>query len=219
LHCRILARHAQTKAMKKLLTTLCFLALVLAAKADGDFTKALTPGELAATGLDKLTAGELARLKAVVERYKSGEVAVARQQAEQQVAATEAKAREAERKAAVAEARTQVAEAKSATAAPPADTKKPSWLTALITLKHTEDKPDRAEAFETRIVGDFDGWSGHTTFKLENGQVWQQNGGDSYYGDLRHSPRVKIYPGILGSYWMDVEGVRQRVKVKPIHLE
>lgn len=205
--------------MKTLLTSLCFLALVVAAKADGDFTKTLAPDELAATGLGKLTADELAQLKAVVERYKSGEVAVVRQQAEQKVAATEAKAREAEQKAAVAEARTQEVAAQSAIAVPPADKKKPGWLTALITLKRTEEKPDKAEAFETRIVGDFDGWSGHTTFKLENGQVWQQNGGDSYYGDLQHSPRVKIYPGVLGSYWMDVEGVRQRVKVKPIHLE
>ncbi|MBI2516046.1 MAG: hypothetical protein HYV95_03955 [Opitutae bacterium] len=204
--------------MKKLMTVLCFLVVAAVTRAEGGFTKTLTPDEQAAAGLNKLTAEELARLEAVVERYKSGEVAVVQQQAEQKVAVTEAKAKEAEQKAAIAEAKVQEVAAKS-TAAAPAGKKKPGWLTALITLKQTEEKPDKAEAFETHIAGDFDGWSGNTTFKLENGQVWQQNGGDSYYGDRQHSPRVKIYPGLFGSYWMDVENVRQRVKVKPIHLE
>lgn len=97
--------------------------------------------------------------------------------------------------------------------------KKPGWLAALITLQKTGDKPDKADAFETRIAGEFEGWTGHTTFKLENGQVWQQSGGEIYSGDQLQAPRVNIYPGRLGVYWMEVEGVRQRVKVKPIRLE
>ena len=178
--------------------------LTLMVRADEDFTKSLTPDELAATGLAKLSTNELARLKAVVERYKSGEIAVVQQQAEVKVAAAEAKAMEAETKGATA---------------PSADKRKPSWLMALITLKKVEDKPDKAEAFDTRLEGDFKGWTGHTTFRLDNGQVWQQNGGDNYSGDLMHSPKARIYPGALGSYWMDIEGIRQRVKVKPIRLE
>jgi len=171
--------------------------------AGGDFLGSITPEERTAMGLQKLAPEELARLKAVVERYKSGEVAVVQQQAAAQVAAAETKLKEAE----------------AQVTAPVTDKKKPGWLAALITLQKTRDKPDQADAFETRIAGDFDGWTGHTTFRLENGQVWQQNGGESYSGDRLNSPRVKIYPGAFSAYWMEVEGLRQRVKVRPIRLE
>lgn len=33
------------------------------------------------------------------------------------------------------------------------------------------------------------------------------------------APVVRIKPGVLGSYWMQIEGVRTRVKVKPLKLE
>ena len=56
--------------------TLCGLAW-----AAGDFTKAMTPEEKTAAGLEKLSEAELAQLKAAVERYKSGEVSEARKEA------------------------------------------------------------------------------------------------------------------------------------------
>lgn len=164
--------------------------------AAADFLGTITPEERAAIGLEKLSPEEHARLEAAVQRYHRGEVAAIRRGADTKVAAAEAQA-----------------------TASVMDKKKPGWLSALITLQKTSDKPDQADAFETRIAGDFDGWTGHTTFRLENGQVWQQNGGESYSGDRLHAPQVKIYPGAFSAYWMEVEGLRQRVKVKPIRLE
>lgn len=190
--------------MKKLLTLIGVLALAVVARAAGDFTKTLTATELAATGLAKLSPEELAQLKAVVERYKMGEVAVVQQQAATKLAVAEAKVKEAEGKAA---------------SAAPEDKAKPGWLRALITLQRTGDKPDKADSFETRIAGKFDGWGGRTTFRLENGQVWQQTSGGEYIGDETLAPKVKIYPGALGTYWMEVDGVNPRVRVKPVKVE
>jgi hypothetical protein len=95
----------------------------------------------------------------------------------------------------------------------------PGWLKALITLESTNAKPEKAEVFETRLQGRFKGWSGKTVFTLENGQRWQQvNPGEYSPVDEEDSPRIKIYPGSLGSYWLEVEGHRQRVRVKPVSL-
>ncbi len=158
--------------------------------AGADFLGTITPEERTALGLKKLAPEELARPEAAVQRYHSGEVATLKPGAGK------------------------------ATTSPGSDKAgKPGWLAALITLQKTGDKPDKADAFETRLTGKFDGWTGHTSFKMENGQVWQQNGGENYSGDRLQSPRVKIYPGLLGVYWMEVDGVRQRVKVRPIRLE
>ena len=112
--------------------------------AEGDFFKALTPEESKSAGLGKLAPEELARLEALVERYRSGQVTVA-------VAQKAAETRSAE----------------------PAKPKKlvPDWVGALITLQHTEAKPEGVESLESSLTGDFTGWSGRSTFRLENGQI------------------------------------------------
>lgn len=48
----------------------------------------------------------------------------------------------------------------------------PSWFRALITLQETQEKPEAAEAIESRLAGDYSGWSGRTVFRLANGQIW-----------------------------------------------
>jgi hypothetical protein len=68
-------------------------------------------------------------------------------------------------------------------------------------------------AVESRIAGQFSGWSARTVFVLENGQRWQVSGGDSYVTPPVAGPVVKIAPGALGSFWMTIEGVRTRVRV------
>lgn len=103
-------------------------------------------------------------------------------------------------------------------AAAVADKKSPGWLRALITLQETGDKPEGADAIESRLIGDYDGWTGRTQFKLENGQIWQQAAAGERFDAKRAAPRVKIYPGMLGVYWLEVEGVRERVKVRPVKL-
>jgi hypothetical protein len=64
---------------------------------------------------------------------------------------------------------------------------------------------------ESRIDGDFDGWEGQTTFKLENGQVWQQARPSARY-HFATAPKVVI----TTAYKMRVEGVAGEVAVRRI---
>lgn len=196
--------------MRKLISWLGAVSFVVAVHAQ-DFTQTMTAEERASAGLEKLSPAELAKLKAAVERYKAGAVAVIEQQAEQKVAASEARAMEAEQKAAAAHAKTQ----KPAAAAP----KGPSWLSALITLENTAAAPDASEALVSRLKSEFRGWSKGTVFELENGQRWQVVGADEYVSPPMPPCAVSIKPGVLGTYWMQFEGVRSRAKVKPLRLQ
>ncbi len=78
-------------------------------------------------------------------------------------------------------------------------------------------KPNLSEnfdIFETRIDGDFHGWSGNTLFALANGQVWQQCSNALVHHYAR-SPKVVIYrsgPSIK----MKVEGIDHTILVKRI---
>jgi hypothetical protein len=66
---------------------------------------------------------------------------------------------------------------------------------------------------ESRLAGDFDGWTARTVFTLENGQRWKVEGNSSYVSPGIPKPAVKITPGALGSFWMTIEGVKTRAKV------
>ena len=228
--------------MRKRIMIWGLLVLAVTAKADTGFLKALPAEDFATAGLQKLTPEELARLEALVERYKTGEVADVRQQeearalatrqeAEQRVVAAEAKAREAETKAKEAETKTKMAEAKAnemvlqakAPATKPVSTpgkKQPGWFTALITLNRAGEKPEKEEPLESRLVGNFDGWSGRSIFKLENGTQWlQQNKTESYaYAPVLHSPKVRIRPAAMRGFWLEIEGVNLQVRVMPLEL-
>lgn len=59
----------------------------------------------------------------------------------------------------------------------------------------------------------FDGWTGNTVFKLENGQVWQQRrrGNYIYRGS---SPQVKISKNIMGFFRMELVENGKSVQVK-----
>jgi hypothetical protein len=171
--------------------------------AGGEFARKLTPEEIRASGLAKLSPQELAQLEKLIEDYKAGTpskpTAVAQSPAAPATPAAETKE-----------------------APPPRGEKKlPEWVGALITLKRSEQSPSKVEPLESRIAGDFEGWSGRTNFKLENGQVWTQvNKDDTYvYTPALKSPKVKIVPAAFGTFMMEVEGVSQRVRIRPVRLE
>lgn len=189
--------------MKRLLTVLC-LCWSAAFGQGGDFTRTMTPGEQEQAGLGKLTTEELARLKAMVERYKSGEVAEIRQ--------------EAEKKVTVAEARVKQAETGVAAAGNPAG-KKPNWFAALVTLRKTADKPDKAEALEGRLAGGLKTFNGRRSFELQDGQVWRMIESGRYSGPTLESPAVSITPGFLGVYWLQIREAPLLVKVQPVKID
>lgn len=72
------------------------------------------------------------------------------------------------------------------------------------------------EAFRTRIVGEFSGWSGDTVFRLENGMVWRQDESDRFRLQPVDSPMVTISPGLFGSWRLTVEGHNRAVRVERI---
>lgn len=201
--------------MRKLMSWLGALVLAVAVHAQ-DFTATLTAAEKEAAGLAKLTPAELARLREIVERYKAGEVAQVQQQAQEQVAANEAKVKEAQAKAAAAEAKAREAESKAAAA--PAK-KGPNWLTALVTLQKAGDSGDADEEIRARLDGTLKSFSGRRRFALDNGQVWEMIEADRYAGPTYTDPEVFIRPGILGTFWLRIPEAALRVKVKPLKVQ
>lgn len=217
--------------MKKwiILLGLCLAALRLSAETE--FIKTLPAEEFDAAGLAKLTPAELARLEAAVLRFKAGEVAVAKQEAEAKVAAVKQEAEttvaaakeEAASKVAVVthEAATKVAAAeakvKQAEPATIEGKKKPGWFSALLTLKNSREQAEGAEKLEGVLVGTFDGFTGGTIFTLDDGSRWmQQNRSDTLvYAPALRSPKVRVYPASISGFWLEVEGVGTRVRVLP----
>lgn len=71
------------------------------------------------------------------------------------------------------------------------------------------------EDIVSRIDGRFDGWDGHTTFKLQNGQVWEQAESVSLRGVHVNSPEVHISHGVLG-WRLYVEGQNKSTAVRRV---
>ena len=68
-----------------------------------------------------------------------------------------------------------------------------------------ERKATPPEVIQSRLVGPFNGYTGNTVFKLENGQVWRQAQPVSRYFSKIDSPPVTIVKGKIGSE-MYIEG-------------
>jgi hypothetical protein len=86
-----------------------------------------------------------------------------------------------------------------------------STMTASINDRAEDQQPC---VVESRIDGNFEGWSGNTTFRLINGQVWQQTS----FGFLFHfaaRPEVVIYR-VESVYKMRVDGVKGSITVKQV---
>ncbi|HUO82907.1 MAG TPA: hypothetical protein VM616_08630 [Gammaproteobacteria bacterium] len=71
------------------------------------------------------------------------------------------------------------------------------------------------DEIKSRFAGRFEGWSGHTLFPLENGQVWRQTESDklSWSAD---NPMITISKGVFGSFRLGVEGVNKTVRVERV---
>lgn len=70
--------------------------------------------------------------------------------------------------------------------------------------------------FQSRLVGEFSGWSGNTVFRLENGMVWRQDENDRLRLQPVDSPMVTIKPGLFGAWRLSVEGHNRSVRVERI---
>lgn len=68
---------------------------------------------------------------------------------------------------------------------------------------------------ESTIAGTFEGWLAGSRLRLANGQVWEIADGSSASYLLR-DPKVRITRGMLGSFFMTIEGVAQSPRVRRI---
>lgn len=74
---------------------------------------------------------------------------------------------------------------------------------------------DRLERIDSRIEGRFEGWQPGTRLRLANGQVWQV-ADDSRGAYWLENPRVTVRRGALGSYLLEIDGVRAAVRVRRV---
>lgn len=77
------------------------------------------------------------------------------------------------------------------------------------------EEPSPVDRIESRIAGRFEGWGPRDRIRLANGQVWQvaDDSRGAYWLD---SPRVVVRRGALGSFLLEIEGVRALVRVRRI---
>ncbi|MFY2765346.1 hypothetical protein [Arenimonas sp. MALMAid1274] len=69
----------------------------------------------------------------------------------------------------------------------------------------------------TSFTGEFRGWDGKgSRIRLANGQVWEVTDSTSKLKVLVNDPTVFIEPGILGSWYLRVDGYNTRARVKRI---
>lgn len=100
-------------------------------------------------------------------------------------------------------------------ARPPAPAPDPDGFGAEQLPEKTAAEERAPDQIESRIVGEFSGWSGRTRFRLENGQVWQQAENDTYYW-REDNPEVVIRKGVFGSYKLRIRGQNRWVRVRRI---
>jgi hypothetical protein len=66
---------------------------------------------------------------------------------------------------------------------------------------------DKDAVITSRLLGRFNGWSGGTIFRLENGQTWvQTNSSDSLWVPTMASPEVEIRSSKLGGWKLYLKG-------------
>lgn len=85
----------------------------------------------------------------------------------------------------------------------------------LAAARADEQAVEISEPFEARVVGGFTGWSGKTVFTLDNGQVWRQRHDTSYryQGD---DNRVRLAPNFFGFWDLTVVSTGRSVGVRRI---
>lgn len=84
----------------------------------------------------------------------------------------------------------------------------------IIQKKNKSVKEAVKTTIESRLVGEFSGWSGKTKFNLENGQVWRQRNSANWRSPTIKNPSVVVRKNILGFYVLNIEGIKRSIGVK-----
>ena len=146
----------------------------------------MTAAERSATGLDRLTDTERAALNAWLARRDAQADTTPPPQVTPDVEARLAAAREAGRREAMADA------------------------------QGTRALASAREPVQSTIPGPFRGFASGREFTLANGQVWKQTDATSLAGARGENVGVRIRPGVLGVWWMQVDGYNRQAKVERV---
>lgn len=169
---------------------LCFLAVTLclssAVRAE-NIEQSMTADEFKATGLDKLSSDELARLNQWLANKNS---------ASAQATPTETRSAAA------------TADDKPIDNGPPIAAKYRS-------SKERATMPSNTEV-HSRIVGYFNGWHKNAIFKLENGQHWRVTDDRRYNSSSIDSPAVTIEPGFMSAWYLSIDGSNRSARVERV---
>ena len=75
---------------------------------------------------------------------------------------------------------------------------------------------DSNEPIVARVTGSFPGLGKGKQFTLDNGQVWEQTDGTTLSGVRDSLPQLRITPGIMGAWYLQLEGFNTRARVRRI---
>jgi hypothetical protein len=184
------------------------VTLIAAARAEEPgFWEQLTPAERRAAGLDRLTPEQRAALDRLAERFLhpgAADIGAVIEQSRQQI-------REEARQEVRAQVRAEVKQEVRAEVKQELQAEEKAKAATRAGLPAGEEGP---AVIRTRILGQFHGWSGATTFRLQNGQVWvQSNSDDSYWVPTMENPEVELRPSKLGGWklYLTAKGTWVRV--------
>ncbi len=188
------------------LRVLAFAALSLlavSAAAQVPIEQAMSAEERAASGIDQLSASQLAALNA----WLSG----------QRASATTASAGTTATPAPVDRGPPVVRHARRE--GEPAPTEQPALADAppvVARVRDQESGADKIKRVDSRLVGDFDGWREGLVFILENGQHWQVLDRESYRTRSQSQPGVNLRRSMLGTWMFRINGLNRSVRVERI---
>ncbi|MGZ5183294.1 MAG: hypothetical protein ACXWC2_22675 [Ramlibacter sp.] len=81
-------------------------------------------------------------------------------------------------------------------------------------LRPPVKKQDAApDAIRSSVAGRFEGWAPGTVFTLTNGQVWKVTDDTDAVLPIMQNPTVEITRGLLGAYFLQVEGHANTARV------
>jgi len=84
-----------------------------------------------------------------------------------------------------------------------------------VSIPKPKAEDSKPNAMQSRIVGTLAEWRRGQSLTLANGQVWVINDEPANFKPLQ-DPAVTITPGMLGSYFMKIEGISFQVRVKRV---
>ena len=155
--------------------------------------EAMTPDEFKAAGLEKLSADELARLNAWLQRSAAAPAASA-----------------------------EAIAAPAPTPAPVASKPVDNGPHILAKYRKDdpkladEDSAKEIDEINSRIVGYFEGWRKGTVFKLENGQHWRVTDDRRFDGPSLDGPMAHIKSAFMGSWLLKIEGYNRAARVQRV---